>query len=111
MTDDRQELNRMLDRLDEVELLRVSVFTAGLLLERYERELSAPPPEPPTAAAPRPQPLLYNIRDAATRLGTSDRTVYQLIYDEKLRKVKQGRRTFVRADDVARYIDEQSEDD
>ena len=52
-------------------------------------------------------PRLWSIPDAATeRLGgVSERYVWQLIADGDLRSVKLGRRTFVRDDDLAAYID------
>ena len=52
---------------------------------------------------------LWGIRDAADRLGVSERFVWQLVADSKLRAVKLGRRTFVRDDDLAAYIDAHTE--
>lgn len=49
---------------------------------------------------------LWSIPDAAERLGgVSERYVWQLIAEGRLRAVKLGRRTFIRDDDLAAYID------
>jgi excisionase family DNA binding protein len=74
----------------------------------------APPPPPDDDLVPAVADAirLYDLTDAAAMLGgVSQRYVYQLIYDGVLRKVKQGRRTFVRGDDIAAYIDAHTVDD
>ena len=61
---------------------------------------------PPTPCTVR----LYSVPVAADLIGgMSERYVWQLIADGVLRKVVQGRRTMVRDDDLARYIDEHTE--
>jgi excisionase family DNA binding protein len=57
-----------------------------------------------------PSSQLWSIREAAERLGVSERYVWQLIADGVLRKVKLGRRTMVRDDDLIRYIASHTED-
>jgi hypothetical protein len=63
---------------------------------------------PPTVCDEIPNGVLrlYSLTAARVLLGdVSERHVYQLIYDGVLRKAKQGRRTFVRSDDIAAYIE------
>ena len=57
-----------------------------------------------------PSSRLWSIPDAADRLGVSQRYVWQLIAQGVLRRVKLGRRTLVREDDLIRYIDGHTED-
>ena len=45
-------------------------------------------------------PLSYNISDAAAALGVSERSIYNLIYAGKLRRVKAGRRSLIPAADL-----------
>jgi excisionase family DNA binding protein len=52
---------------------------------------------------------LWSIPQAAERLGMSERYVWNLVADGTLRTVKQGRRTLVRDDDLAAYIDARTE--
>jgi excisionase family DNA binding protein len=59
---------------------------------------------------PDPGLRLYSLQTAANVLGEiSERQVYNLIYDGHLRKVKLGKRTCVRADDVDAYIESNTE--
>jgi excisionase family DNA binding protein len=48
---------------------------------------------------------LYSIPAAAELLGVSERYVWQLIADGVLSKVEQGRRTMIRDDELAAYIE------
>jgi len=45
-------------------------------------------------------PLSYNISDAAAALGVSERSIYNMIYSGKLRRVKAGRRSLIPASDL-----------
>ena len=56
-----------------------------------------------------PTSRLWSIPDAAQRLGVSQRYVWQLIAQGVLRRVRLGRRTLVRDDDLVRYIDSHTE--
>lgn len=48
--------------------------------------------------------LSYSIAEAARALGVSERSVYNLIYDGKLRKLALGRRVVIPASDLQALI-------
>lgn len=50
-------------------------------------------------------PVAYNIDDAAAALGLSRRSIYNLIDNGTLRKVKAGRRSLIPASDVLAIVE------
>lgn len=50
-------------------------------------------------------PLSYKIPDAAAALGISQRSIYNLIYSGKLRRVKVGRSTVIPASDLRKVAE------
>lgn len=51
-------------------------------------------------------PVSYNINDAAAALGLSRRSIYNLIDQGRIRKVKIGRRSLIPASDIAALMPE-----
>lgn len=47
----------------------------------------------------------YSISEAAALLSLGRTRIYQAIYEGKLKAVKFGRRTLVRAEDINRFLD------
>jgi excisionase family DNA binding protein len=61
---------------------------------------------PPGGSAPQ----LHSVRDAAKILGSvSERFVWQLVHDGVLTRVRIGSRTLVRDDELAAYIEANTE--
>ena len=63
---------------------------------------------PITRGAPKDRPAkrLYNVGEAALYLGRTERAVREMIYDGKLRYVKDGRRILVDVLDMDAWIDQ-----
>jgi excisionase family DNA binding protein len=54
-------------------------------------------------------PMLLNVRQAAERMGISDRMLWQLTHDRKIPHVRIGRRVLYAAADLAAWIDSQKQ--
>jgi excisionase family DNA binding protein len=92
-------LRRIVDGLD-------GIFDT---LQRLEDLLQVRDPQSIDHAEPRSGPLLLPLAEAVNFLGLSERTLRHLVYQRRIPITKIGRRIYFQTEELARWIDHQTE--
>lgn len=84
---------------------------AARMADKAPSPYDAPPTKPHRAARPKLPPYCLSIEDAAAYLGIDPINMRRKAIKGEIPRIKIGRRTMIRREDLERYCDRQVEDD